>query len=69
MAKVRQTVSGSFRSAKHAQAHCRISSCLQSIALQGYRPIAAIQIALNGNTADMVEAPAKERPQSGAGGE
>ena len=61
MAKVRQTVSGSFRSAKHAQAHC--------IALQGYRPIAAIQIALNGNTADMVEAPAKERPQSGAGGE
>lgn len=55
MAKVRQKVSGCFRTLRHAQAHCRISSYLQSMALQGWNPLTAIEIALNGNAADMVE--------------
>ena len=62
MAKVRQKVSGCFRNLKHAEAYCRISSHLQSMAHQGYNPLAAIQIALNGNAASMVESPATETP-------
>ena len=55
MAKVKQKISGCFRTLRHAQAHCRISSYLQSMASQGYNPLTAIQIALNGNAAKMVE--------------
>ena len=62
MAKVRQKVSGCFRTLKHAEAYCRISSYLQSMAHQGYNPLTAIQIALNGNAAGMVEPPPKETP-------
>ena len=62
MAKVRQKVSGCFRTLKHAEAYCRISSYLQSMAHQGYNPLAAIQIALNGNAASMVESPPTETP-------
>ena len=62
MAKVKQKVSGCFRTLRHAEAHCRISSYLQSMALQGYNPLAAIQIALNGNAADMIESPATQTP-------
>lgn len=70
MAKVRQKVSGCFRTLRHAEAHCRISSYLQSMALQGYNPIAAIQIALNGNAADMVEQPPQDAtPDQAQGGE
>ncbi len=35
--------------------HCRISSYLQSMANQGYNPLTAIQIALNGTAADMIK--------------
>ena len=49
MAKVKQNVSGCFRSPKSAAAHCRISSYLKSMAYQGYNPLTAIQIALTGN--------------------
>jgi len=70
MAKVRQKVSGCFRTLRHAEAHCRISSYLQSMAHQGYNPLAAIQIALNGNAAEMVESPEQENsPNQGQGGE
>ena len=31
---------------KYAEAYCRISSYLQSMAYQGYNPLVAIQIAL-----------------------
>ena len=62
MAKVRQKVSGCFRSLQHAEAHCRISSYLQSMAHQGYNPLAAIQIALNGNAADLVDPPPTQSP-------
>ena len=36
MAKVKQKVSGCFRTRKYAEAYCRISSYLQSMANQGY---------------------------------
>ena len=70
MAKVKQKVSGCFRTPQYAAAHCRISSYLQSMALQGYNPLAAIQIALNGKAADMVEqAPQDAPPDKAQGGE
>ena len=46
MAKVKQKVSGCFRASDYAQAYCRISSYLQSMANRGYNPLIAIQIAL-----------------------
>ncbi len=55
MAKVKQKVSGCFRTLRHAEAHCRISSSLQSMAHQGYNPLTAIQIALNGTAATMIK--------------
>lgn len=62
MAKVKQKVSGCFRTAAYADAYCRISSYLQSMACQGYNPLTAIEIALNGNAAGMVEKPLKNKP-------
>jgi len=41
-------VSGCFRKAEYAEAYCRISSTLQTMANQGYNPIVAIQMALSG---------------------
>ena len=52
MSKVKQKVSGCFRTRKYAQAYCRISSYLQSMANQGYNPLVAIQIALAGRAVD-----------------
>ena len=46
MAKVKQKVSGCFRSGDYAQAYCRISSYLQTMANKGYNPLTAIQLAL-----------------------
>ena len=48
MTKVKQKVSGCFRKAEFAQAYCRISSYLQTMANQGYNPLVAIQMALSG---------------------
>ena len=48
MTKVKQKVSGCFRSHAYAQAYCRISSYLQTMAYQGYNPLLAIQMALSG---------------------
>ena len=48
MSKVKQKVSGCFRKAEYAQASCRISSYLQTMATQGYNPLVAIQMALSG---------------------
>ena len=47
MSKVKQKVSGCFRKA-FAQAYCRISSYLQTMANQGVNPLVAIQMALSG---------------------
>ena len=48
MAKVKQKVSGCFRKEIYAQAYCRISSYLQTMANKGYNPLIAIQMALAG---------------------
>ena len=46
--KVMQKVSGTFGKARYAQAYCRISSYLQSMAYRGINPLVAIQSALSG---------------------
>jgi len=48
MSKVKQKVSGCFRTRHYAEAYCRISSYLQTMANQGYNPLVAIQLALSG---------------------
>jgi hypothetical protein len=48
MSKVKQKVSGCFRTCQYAEAYCRISSYLQTMANQGYNPLVAIQMALSG---------------------
>ncbi|MCP4653097.1 MAG: IS66 family transposase [Candidatus Omnitrophica bacterium] len=48
MSKVKQKVSGCFRSGQFAKAYCRISSYLQTMANEGYNPLVAIQLALSG---------------------
>lgn len=48
MSKVKQKVSGCFRKPQYAQAYCRISSYLQTMANRGYNPHVAIQFALSG---------------------
>ena len=54
MAKVKIKVSGCFRTPLYAQAWCRISSYLNSMAALGYNPLVAIQIALAGDAADRI---------------
>lgn len=48
MSKVKQKVSGCFRIRQCAEAYCRISSYLQTMANKGYSPLVAIQLALSG---------------------
>jgi transposase len=48
MSKVKQKVSGCFRTQKYAEAYCRISSYLQTMAYQGYNPLVAIQLVISG---------------------
>ena len=48
MSKVKQKVSGCFRTLIYAQAYCRISSYLQTMSNKGYNPLVAIQMALAG---------------------
>ena len=48
MSKVKQKISGCFRTPQYAEAYCRISSYLQTMARQGYNPLVAIQMALSG---------------------
>jgi hypothetical protein len=48
MSKVKQKVSGCFRTQQYAEAYCRISSYLQTMANRGYNPLVAIQMAMSG---------------------
>lgn len=48
MSKVKQKVSGCFRTEKYAKAFCRISSYLQTMELKGINPWIAIEMALSG---------------------
>ena len=50
MAKVKQKVSGCFRTQRYANAYCRISSYLQTMANKGISPLIAIQMALAGQS-------------------
>lgn len=52
MSKVKQKVSGCFRRFEYAEAYCRISSYLQTMANCGYNPLVAIQMALSGELYD-----------------
>ena len=49
MAKVKQKVSGCFRTQRYANAYCRISSYIQTMANKGHNPLIAIQMALAGD--------------------
>ncbi len=53
MAKVKQKVSGCFRTVIYAEAYCRISSYLQTMSNKGYNPLIAIQLALAGKIDSM----------------
>lgn len=48
MSKVKQKISGCFRTIFYAKAYCRISSYLQTAANKGINPLVAIQMALAG---------------------
>lgn len=48
MSKVKQKVSGCFRTEIYAKAYCRISSYLQTMSSKGYNPLTAIHMALSG---------------------
>ena len=52
MSKVKQKVSGCFRTSTLAEAYCRISSYLQTMANNGYNPLIAVQMALSGQIYD-----------------
>ena len=57
VAKVKRMVSGYFGTFIYAKYWCRISSYLQSMAALGYNPLVAIEIALAGRAADLVNQP------------
>ena len=46
MSKVKQKVSGYFRTEIYALANCRILSYLQTMVNKGYNPLIAVQMAL-----------------------
>jgi transposase len=48
MTKVKQKISGCFRTEKYAKAYCRISSYLQTMNNKGVNPLVAVSWALNG---------------------
>lgn len=48
MSKVKQKVSGCFRTEIYALAYCQISSYLQTMTNKGYNPLIAIQMAMAG---------------------
>ncbi len=53
MSKVKQKISGCFRTLRYAEAYCRISSYLQTMAYRGYNPLVAIQMAFSGQIDEM----------------
>lgn len=55
MGKVKQKVSGCFRSREFADAYLRISSYLQTMKAIGYNPFTAIEIALDGRLNGQLE--------------
>jgi transposase len=54
MSKVKQKVSGCFRTKILAEAYCRISSYLHTMTNKRYNPLIAIQMALSGQIYDQL---------------
>lgn len=52
MTKVKQKISGCFRTEKYAKAYCRISSYLQTMKNKGINPLVAVSWALSGKFDD-----------------
>ena len=65
MAKVKTKVSGCFRTQSYAEAWCRSSSYLSSMAALGYNPLVAIQIAFAGKAANISRCIPTQHPQKG----
>ncbi|MDE0208373.1 MAG: hypothetical protein OXJ64_00645 [Boseongicola sp.] len=55
MAKVKREVSGRFRTVAFAEACCRMSSDLQTMAALRYNPLVAITIVLQGRAVDRLD--------------
>ncbi len=55
MSKVKQKISGCFRSPKFAEAYCRISSYIKTTGHQGINPLVAIGMALTGKAVETLE--------------
>ena len=55
MSKVKQKISGCFRSLKFAEAYCRISSYIKTTGHQGINPLVAIGMALTGKAVETLE--------------
>ena len=55
MSKVKQKISGCFRSLKFAEAYCRISSYIKTTGHQGINPLVAIGMALMGKAVETLE--------------
>ena len=53
MSKVKQKVSGCFRTPKFAEAYCRLSSYLQTMAYHGHNPLIALEWAFSGRATEM----------------
>jgi len=53
--KVKIKVSGCFRTQAYGETYARISNYMQSMTALGYNPLVAIEIALAGQSADMVK--------------
>ena len=54
MSKVKMKVSGCFRTIAYAERYCLISSYLQTAAALGYNTHTALDMALSGRAADML---------------
>ena len=55
MSKVKQKMSGTFRSFNMAQAYCRVTSYLQTMNMLGYNPLTAIELVLKGEAVDILK--------------
>ncbi len=55
MSKVKQEMSGTFRSFNMAQACCRVTSHLQTMNMLGYNPLTAIERVLKGEAVDILK--------------
>ncbi|MCK9400535.1 MAG: transposase, partial [Bacteroidales bacterium] len=60
MIKLKQKISGCFRTRKGAEVFCRIRSYISTIRKQGYNILDSIQLAIDGNPVDFLLATAEQ---------